>query len=99
MIAIDQDPLGKQGTRAYTEGEMEVWTRPLASGALAVALFNTGDDRLPTHPFHLNLGKLGLHGTQTGKDLWTGKTISLSEGQPIELRSHDVLLVRLDSPK
>ena len=99
VIAIDQDPLGKQGTRAYTEGEMEVWTRPLASGALAVALFNTGDDRLPTHPFHLNLGKLGLHGTQTGKDLWTGKTISLSEGQPIELRSHDVLLVRLDSPK
>jgi alpha-galactosidase len=99
VIAIDQDSLGKQGTRVYTEGEMEVWARSLAGGALAVALFNTGDDRLATHPFHLNLAKLGLHGTQTGKDLWTGKTISLSENQPIELHSHDVLLVRLGSPK
>jgi alpha-galactosidase len=99
VIAIDQDPLGKQGTRAYTEGEMEVWTRRVAGGALAVALFNTGDDRLSTHPFHLSVAKLGLHGTQNGKDLWSGKTIHLAEGQPIELRSHDVLLVRLNAPK
>ena len=99
VIAIDQDPLGKQGTRVYTEGEMEVWTRSLAGGALAVALFNAGDDRLSTHPFHLSLAKLGLHGTQNGKDLWSGKTIHLAEGQPIELRSHDVLLVRLNAPR
>jgi alpha-galactosidase len=99
VIAIDQDPLGKQGSRAYTEGEMEVWTRHLSGGALAVALFNTGDDRLSTHPFHLNLAKIGLHGSQTGKDLWTGKTISLAENEPIELHSHDVLLVRLNVPK
>jgi alpha-galactosidase len=99
VIAIDQDRLGKQGARVYTEGEMEVWTRPLAGGALAVALFNAGDDRLSTHPFHLSLVKLGLHGTQNGKDLWSGKTIRMVEGQPIELRSHDVLLVRLNAPR
>ncbi len=99
VIAIDQDVLGQQGARAYTEGEMEVWTRHLSGGALAVALFNTGDDRLSTHPFHLNLAKLGLHGTQSGKDLWTGKSIELSDNQPIELHSHDVLLVRLNAPK
>jgi alpha-galactosidase len=99
VIAIDQDRLGKQGKRVYTEGEMEVWTRPLADGALAVALFNTGDDRLSTHPFHLSLANLGLHGIQSGKDLWNGKAISLSDNQPIELHSHDVLLVRLNAPK
>jgi len=40
-----------------------------------------------------------LHGTQSGKNLWTGKAISLADRQPIELHSHDVLLVCLDAPK
>jgi alpha-galactosidase len=99
VIAIDQDPLGKQGSRIYSEGEFEVWTRHLAGGALAVAVVNLNETRYSTHPFHLNLTKLGLHGPQKGKDLWTGKAITLTDGQPLELPSHDVLLVRIDAPK
>jgi alpha-galactosidase len=45
VIAIDQDPLGKQAIRTYTEGAVEVWTRPLADGSLAVAILNAGDER------------------------------------------------------
>jgi len=97
VIAIDQDSLGKQGTRVYSEGETDVWMRHLAGGALAIAVINAGDSRYPTHPFHLSLAKLGLHGKQTGKDLWTGETITLSEGEPLELKRHDVLLVRIDA--
>jgi alpha-galactosidase len=99
VIAIDQDPLGKQGSRVYADGEVEVWTRPLAHGALAVAVLNAGDNRYSTHPFHLNLAKLGLHGMRTGKDLWTGKTVKLTDNMPLELASHDILLVRIDAPK
>jgi alpha-galactosidase len=99
VIAIDQDSLGKQGTRVYSEGEVDVWTRPLAGGAVAIAVINAGDSRYSTHPFHLSMAKLGLHGTQTGKDLWTGKTIKLRDGQPLELARHDVLLVRIDAPR
>ena len=100
VIAIDQDKLGKQGTRAYAEGEVEVWTRHLEGGALAISVINTADNaRYSTHPFHLSLAKLGLHGSQAGKDLWTGKTITLTENQPLELGMHDVLLVRVDAPK
>ena len=69
------------------------------SGALAIAVLNAGDSRYSTHPFHLNLAKLGLHGTQTGKDLWTGKTVELTDNMPLELASHDILLVRIDAPK
>ncbi len=98
VIAIDQDSLGKQGTRVYSEGEVDVWTRPLAGGALAIAVVNAGDSRYSTHPFHLSLAKLGLHGPQAGKDLWTGKPITLSDSQPLELSRHDVLLVRIDAP-
>jgi alpha-galactosidase len=99
VIAIDQDRLGKQGARVYSEGEVDVWSRHLAGGALAIAVVNAGSDRYATHPFHLNLRKLGLAGTQTGKDLWTGKTVELIENMPLELASHDVLLVRVDAPK
>jgi alpha-galactosidase len=99
VIAIDQDRLGKQGARVYSDGEVDVWARPLAGGALAIAVVNAGSDRYSTHPFHLNLRKLGLEGTQTAKDLWTGKTVELTENMPLELASHDVLLVRVDAPK
>jgi len=99
VIAIDQDTLGKQGSRAYVEGEVEVWTRPLAGGALAVAVLNTGDNRYSTHPFHLLLSRMGLHGPLKAKDLWGGKEMELSESMPLELPVHDVLLVRIAAPK
>jgi alpha-galactosidase len=98
VIAIDQDRLGRQGARIYSDGEVDVWARHLAGGAVAIAVVNAGSDRYPTHPFHLNLRKLGLAATETGKDLWTGKTIELTQNMPLDLASHDVLLVRIDSP-
>ncbi len=99
VIAIDQDKLGKQASRVYSEGEVDLWMRHLAGGAAAVAVLNAGSERYSTHPFHLDLTKLGLHGTQKGKDLWTGKDVTLTQGMPIELASHDILLVKIDSPK
>jgi alpha-galactosidase len=98
VIAIDQDPLGRQAYRAYSEGEVDVWARHLAHGAMAIAVINAGDNRYSTHPFHLNLSKLGLAGEQTGKDLWTGKSVKLTDNEPLELASHDVLLVRVEKP-
>jgi alpha-galactosidase len=71
----------------------------LSGGALAIAVVNAGHDRYSTHPFHLSLHGLGLAATQTGKDLWTGKTVELTDNMPLELASHDVLLVRIDAPK
>ncbi|MGA8727529.1 MAG: glycoside hydrolase family 27 protein [Terracidiphilus sp.] len=99
VIAIDQDPLGKQASRVYSDGEVEVWARHLDGGAIAVAVFNAGSDRYSTHPFHLNLTKLGLNGTQEAKDLWTGKDMELTNNMPVELTSHDILLVRIATPK
>jgi alpha-galactosidase len=99
VIAIDQDALGQQGTRAYIEGEVEVWLRHLSGGAMAVAIFNTGRDRYSTHPFRLDLAKLGLHGLLRGKDLWTGRTVEIRDHDALELPRHDVLLVRVDNPK
>ncbi len=99
VIAIDQDPLGRPAKRVYSSGQVEVWTRPLSGGAIAVAILNIGDTRYSTHPFHLNLARLGLHGPQKGKDLWTGKEIELSDGMLLEMEIHDVLLLRISHPR
>jgi alpha-galactosidase len=99
VIAIDQDRLGHQATRAYSDGELDVWTRHLSGGAMAIAVINAGADRYSSHPFHLSLAKLGLHGPLQGKDLWSGKDITLTDNMPIELPTHDILLVRIASPK
>ncbi len=99
VIALDQDRLGSQAERVYSEGEVDVWKKQLADGAVAVAVLNAGSARYLTHPFHLNLAKLGLHGTQRGKDLWTGKEIDLKNDMPVEIGSHDILLVRIANPR
>lgn len=99
VIAIDQDRLGQQATRAYADGEVEVWARHLSGGAFAIAVLNAGSARYASHPFHLNLARIGLHGPQKGKDLWTGNEVTLTNNQPIELGTHDILLVRIPAPK
>jgi len=40
VIAIDQDPLGKQASRVRKEGDKEVWARELEGGNRAAALLN-----------------------------------------------------------
>ena len=99
VIAIDQDPLGHQASRIYSDGEVDVWARHLSGGAMAVAILNAGSDRVATHPFHLDLAKLGLHGAQQSKNLWTGNSVELTQNMPIILPSHDILLVRIANPK
>jgi alpha-galactosidase len=42
VIAVNQDPLGRQGRRVWKDGDLEVWSKPLAGGARAVILFNRG---------------------------------------------------------
>lgn len=42
VLAVDQDPLGVQGTRIREQGSGDVWVKPLVNGDRAVALLNRG---------------------------------------------------------
>jgi alpha-galactosidase len=42
IIAVDRDALGAQGKTVRVAGEQEVRAKPLASGRVAVALFDRG---------------------------------------------------------
>ena len=41
--AINQDILGKQADLTQKDGDIEIWSRPLADGSIAVGVFNVGD--------------------------------------------------------
>src|SRR5262249_39511999 len=73
IIAIDQDSLGKQGVIISSAGGLVVYTKQLANGDRAVALFNeTGT----AHKISTTAAKAGLRaaGSYTLKDLWTKLT-------------------------
>ena len=43
VIAIDQDPLGIQGLRLKTEGDIQYWFKPLSDGDWAFCILNVGE--------------------------------------------------------
>jgi alpha-galactosidase len=59
VIAINQDPLGRQAERVYAEGSIEIWARPLANGAVAPELINFSDDDSFLHGINLHLNEAG----------------------------------------
>jgi alpha-galactosidase len=69
VIGIDQDPLGRQGTRAQHGQATEVWVKPLADGSSAVGLFNRSSS--PT-PISVVWNDVGLGTDPLLRDLWRG---------------------------
>jgi alpha-galactosidase len=67
VIAIDQDILGIQARRLGDPGPTEVWSKPLADGSVAVALFNK--DNLPNE-VRVRGSDVGLPDSSVMRDLW-----------------------------
>jgi alpha-galactosidase len=93
VIAVDQDPLGRQGDRVYAEGPIEVWSRPLTGGALAVGIFNRHQKALTAH---VDFTKLGFTGNVQARDLWEHKDLGAQPAMyNVEVPAHGVLMLRL----
>jgi alpha-galactosidase len=93
VIAIDQDKAGHQGDRAMSEGPLDVWTKPLADGSKAIAIFNRW-----TMPLTLDvpLAKLGLRDAPVSlHDLWEHKDLPAARGTyHAEVPPHGVVMLR-----
>lgn len=93
VIAVNQDPLARAGDRAYQAGPLEVWTKPLADGDLAVGLFNRL--RTPTE-MTLNLSAAGWHGPAIARDLWAHKDLGeIRDHYTVMVPAHGVVMLRL----
>jgi len=93
VIAIDQDPAGKQGDRFSAEGPMEIWARNLADGSKVVGLFNRQD-----HPLALqaDFQALGFSGPVHVRDVWEARDLgSMSAPYKVRVPGHGVILLRV----
>ncbi|MBV8070137.1 MAG: glycoside hydrolase family 27 protein [Acidobacteriaceae bacterium] len=95
VIAVDQDPLGKQATRVAQDGRLEVWARPLADGSHAVGLFNRGDAPATVTA---RWADIGVTGDLKIRDLWAHDDRGhATDHYSVEVPSHGVVLVKLQS--
>lgn len=105
VLAVDQDPLGKQATLVAASGpkevngfpQQQVWAKPLADGSMAVGLFNLGDQ--PTQ-VTADFSVLKIIGKQTVRDLWRQKDLGdFSDKFEKIVNPHGVVLVKISRMK
>lgn len=93
VIAIDQDPLGKQGDRVSAVGPVEIWSKPLQGGDVAVALFNRDETALPVT---LTLSDVGFPSGAKLRDIWQAKDLGkIKTTYTANVPRHGVVLLRL----
>ena len=93
VIAIDQDPLGKQAS-PVKNGDLEMWVKPLADGSVAVGVVNLGASAAQAA---VKASDLGLGGAvNKARDVWAHQDVKFAGGAyQAPLPSHGVLLLRV----
>ncbi|MEI9977631.1 MAG: glycoside hydrolase family 27 protein [Edaphobacter sp.] len=83
VIAIDQDPMGKEGHRIMARGLVEVWERPMSDGSMVVGVFNrdTPYRDLATVSFSLPLSLVGIPSPVRIRDIWGRKDVPATNGE------------------
>lgn len=99
VLAVDQDPLGKQATCIQTIGDLRIYVKQLEDGSKAVGFCNFGLEKanLTYHDFQ----KLGITEKQIVRDLWRQKNISIIDADKdnlnISVPVHGVLLYKFSA--
>jgi alpha-galactosidase len=95
VIAINQDPLGKEGRRVSKNGDLEVWAKEMADGSRAAVLLNRGASE---QKITLRWNDLGYpaHLSASLRDLWSHKDLgSFKEKFEASVPSHGVIVVKV----
>lgn len=96
VLAVDQDPLGRQAARVAKHGDLEVWAKDLEDGK-AVGLFNRGYGPATVEA---KWSDLGVQGQQIVRDLWRQQDLgAFADSYSATVPRHGVVLVKLRSQK
>lgn len=95
LIALNQDPMGKQGVKIRDDGDFEVWTKQLYDGSKAIAFLNRSESNSEMsvqwseigYPNHLEI---------LVRDLWLKKDFGKYKGGfSTNVPSHGVVVVKV----
>jgi alpha-galactosidase len=93
VIAVDQDPLGKEAMTVAKNGDARVYAKDLADGSKAVGLFNLGETEAPVT---VNWSDFGLKGKLRVRDLWRQKDLGkFNAAYTASVPRHGVVLLRV----
>ncbi|MFI5617287.1 ricin-type beta-trefoil lectin domain protein [Streptomyces sp. NPDC051567] len=93
LIALDQDPMGRQGAVVSSNATFDILVRPLADGDRAVAVLNRSG---ATRDISVPLDEIGLRSCAVdAKDLWSGERRRVAGALTGSLAAHDTAVWRL----
>ncbi|MFB7471474.1 NPCBM/NEW2 domain-containing protein [Kitasatospora sp. NPDC056184] len=94
VIAVDQDPLGRQGTVVSRENGLVVMSKPLADGSRSVTLTNEGsyDTTISTTAQAVGIGGAESYAV---KDLWSKQTSASSGTISAVVPGHGTAMFRV----
>ena len=94
VIAVDQDPLGHQGTVVSDSGGQVVMSKALQNGDRAVTLTNENDT---TATISTTATAVGIAGSAsyTLKDLWSGGTSTTPDSISASVPAHSTVMYRV----
>jgi alpha-galactosidase len=92
VIAVDQDALGRQGSRLFAQGDIEVWSKPLSGGRQAVGIFNRGAAGTTAS---VTWRQIDRGSKPSGvRDLWKHRDLTVADvGVSAEVPSHGVVML------
>jgi alpha-galactosidase len=93
VIAVNQDPLGREGRRVWKDGDLEVWAKQMQDGSRAALLLNRGSSSQEITVTWEQVGYPG-HLNATVRDLWAHRDLGKLAGRfsaPVE--SHGIVMV------
>src|SRR5262249_30250288 len=93
VIAVNQDALGREGTRAQRNGDADIWVKQLKDGSRAVVWLNRGASEMKMSVTWQQIG-YPEHLSATVRDLWQHKDLGKFDGKvEASVASHGVALL------
>lgn len=95
VIAVNQDPLGRQGRKIRDDGDFEVWAKDLKDGSRAVLLFNRSENEKEIGFEWFEVGMLQNLELNV-RDLWQKKEMGEFDGSySAKVPSHGAVMLRV----
>lgn len=94
IIAVNQDPLGKQAKRIRDDGDTEVFAKPLSDGSWAIGLLNRNDTDVKS--IKIDWDEIGIVGQRNVRDMWLHQEIGkYTDSFRTEVKPHECTVVKL----
>lgn len=93
VLAVNQDPLGKQARQVVANIDYQVWVKELEDGTKAIGIFNLTEEHTN---ITINWNEMGMSNKCKVRDLWRQKDLgSFKESFATKVVPHGVILIKV----